>query len=86
MRTFGILWLGSLLMVALFVSALTLAQTRPPVESRSKPVPHRIMSGDDLGFRVEGIDSKGQPVGTLVIRINGEWIEPGFTPTIRSAR
>jgi hypothetical protein len=35
----------------------------------------RVISGSDLGFRVEGIRGGKVPVGTLVVRINGEWVE-----------
>jgi hypothetical protein len=32
------------------------------------------MTGSDVGFRVEGIRG-GTPVGTLVVKVNGEWVE-----------
>ena len=44
-----------------------------------------IVSGDDIGFRVEGLLGD-TPAGTLVIRRNGQWIEaqaapkPGVSP------
>ncbi len=60
------LWLLSLVVVAAFASALTAQVTRTP---------SRVVSGNDLGFRVTGLDSKGKPVGDIVIRINGEWID-----------
>jgi hypothetical protein len=37
------------------------------------PVNPRVLSGADIGFRVEG-HKDGTPVGTLVIRVNGEWM------------
>ncbi len=41
-----------------------------------------IVSGDDIGFRVKGLLG-GTPAGTLVIRRNGQWIEPrGAPPTL----
>jgi hypothetical protein len=40
-------------------------------------VPPTVISGNDIGFRIEG--TRGDtPVGTLVIRVNGEWVEPDF--------
>ena len=43
----------------------------------AQPVPPRVISGDDFGFRVQG--RKGDtPVGTLVVRVNGEWVEVQF--------
>jgi len=36
-----------------------------------------IISGPDVGFRVVG-NRGGRPLGTLVVRINGEWKEVQF--------
>ena len=38
-----------------------------------EPVTPRVLSGPDVGFRVEGLRD-ATPVGTLVVRINGEWV------------
>jgi hypothetical protein len=37
-----------------------------------------VISGSDLGFRVERQERDGTPVGRLVVRINGQWVEAGF--------
>ena len=37
----------------------------------------RVLSGGDIGFRVEAIDKDGKPVGTWVVKVNGEWVEVG---------
>jgi len=35
-----------------------------------------VLSGEDVGFRLEGVDSrKGTVTGTLVVKVNGEWYE-----------
>jgi hypothetical protein len=34
----------------------------------------RIVTGSNIGFRMEGTDSSGKPVGTWVVRIAGEWV------------
>ena len=36
-----------------------------------------VLSGADIGFRVTGM-AGNTPTGRLVIRINGQWIEPKF--------
>jgi hypothetical protein len=60
------------LAVALVVTvtvALAMAQAPQPVQPR-------IVSGSDIGFRVEGTDrATGRPIGTLVVRIDGEWVD-----------
>ena len=63
------MWVVSLVVVAALSAAVT-AQV-----NRQGP---RIVSGADLGFRVEGQEiTTGKPVGVLVIRVNGEWLEVG---------
>jgi hypothetical protein len=69
------LWMLSLVAVAALASALTFAQT-----NRTEP---RILTGSDIGFRIEGSNYKGEPIGTIVIRLDGEWIVPGVAPTVR---
>ncbi|MGE3705503.1 MAG: hypothetical protein AB7I13_09545 [Vicinamibacterales bacterium] len=47
----------------------------------------RIVTGEDIGFRIDGIDPRtGVPTGTLVIRVNGEWMVPGTMPSVRPNR
>ena len=71
------------------VAVLAHAQTRatpvpaprqlPPVAT---PAPElqapAVIAGNDIGFRVES--HKGNtPVGRLVVRINGQWVEAQFS-------
>jgi hypothetical protein len=65
MRQWIALWLASLVAVATFASALTYAQTRRA---------GRIISGEDVGVRLEGADSSGRSTGSLMIRVDGRWI------------
>jgi hypothetical protein len=44
----------------------------------------RVMSGEDLGFRVEGMYGE-QPAGTVVIRVNGKWVEAMLAPVVMGA-
>ena len=59
-------------------AAWTSAQvTRPPSETGIKPmdlVAPQVISGSDLGFRVES-NRDNVPVGRLVVRINGRWVD-----------
>ena len=48
------------------------------------PVTPRVMTGADIGFRVEGIRGGNTPVGTLVVRVNGEWVEADIARVTRS--
>jgi hypothetical protein len=59
--------LGSMFMAA---AAFGYAQTQPG----SKPVPPSVLSGTDIGFRIEG--RKGTSVtGQFVVRIGGQWVD-----------
>ena len=66
-RAWFVVVLASLLSA---VSGAVLAQ--PKAQTLSEPV---VLSGEDLGFRVESYE-RGKPIGTLVVRLNGRWVEP----------
>ena len=47
-----------------------------------KPVFPTVISGDDIGFRMES--QKGsRPTGRLVVRINGQWVEAEFAAGVK---
>ena len=63
----GVIWVASLIGVALTVSAHAQAQAYLPL-----PEP-KVMSGADVGFRVDGLTGE-TPTGTVVVRVNGRWV------------
>jgi hypothetical protein len=63
-----VMWLASLAAVGAW------AQTLPQGEQK-------VISGGDLGFRVER-QERGTPVGKLVVRVNGQWVEAAFAAGI----
>jgi hypothetical protein len=68
MTRLALLWLASLVTVAVVTATITVAQTR-----QTEP---RILSGTDIGFRVDGTDVRtGNPTGTLMLRLDGKWVE-----------
>lgn len=78
-----ILSLGLLCVLSLFVVA---SVVKAQVFELPRPLPEpRIVSGPDLGFRIEG-DQRGTLIGKLVVRVDGKWIEarvaavPGVRP------
>ena len=73
----------ALLCLSLFAVA---AAVKAQVFEMPSPLPEpRIVSGPDFGFRIEA-DQKGTPIGKLVVRVDGKWIEarvaavPGVRP------
>ncbi len=59
-----VLWLASLVAVGVLAQAPS----------------SKVISGSDLGYRVEQTDRNGKPIGTIVVRIDGKWVEAGFAP------
>jgi hypothetical protein len=57
--------------------------TQPPGQTGLKPmdlVAPTVISGPDLGFRVESIEAN-VPVGKLVVRIKGVWVDAQISPS-----
>ena len=55
----------------------------------ARPVPPTVMSGPDVGFRVEAIDGDNTPLGHIVVRVDGKWVEArigGFANTALPVR
>ena len=38
-----------------------------------QPVTPTVLSGPDVGFRIEGMRGS-TPIGTVVVRVNGQWV------------
>ena len=66
------------LALALALGAALLAQAPPPV----RPGDVDVLSGGDIGFRVDYFQGR-QPVGTLVVKVNGQWVEPKSAPAMQ---
>jgi hypothetical protein len=43
----------------------------------------RVLSGSDIGFRIEGIAKDGAPIGAIVVRVDGKWVSPQFQSGMR---
>lgn len=67
--TLAAAWLVSLVAVAAVAQSASVTPLQKPV----------VVSGDDVGFRIEGHQG-ATPVGTLVIRVDGRWVEPKSQP------
>jgi hypothetical protein len=80
MLSLTVLWVLSLFVVASVVKAQVFEAPRPLLEPR-------IVSGPNVGFRIEA-DQNGTPVGKIVVRVDGKWIEAriGALPGVRPVR
>jgi len=68
MRAQRLVWVFVIVLIA-FAAAWSYAQSL-----QVTPVTPTVLSGADFGFRVEG-NRAGTPIGTLVIKMNGQWVE-----------
>ncbi len=59
------------LLLALALTVAVMAQPSKPAQTPEQSV----LTSGDIGFRVERYEG-GRPVGTLVVRVNGRWVEP----------
>ena len=46
----------------------------------------KVISGSDFGFMVERIGRDGVPIGRLVVRVDGKWVDPQVAPAMRMAK
>jgi hypothetical protein len=69
--------------LAAFVVVLLAAAIGGAQPSRG---PQTILSGPDIGFRVDSTDREGRALGRLMVRIDGQWVEAGSAPAVRPVR
>ena len=46
------------------------------------PVTPHVVTGGDIGFRVEGLRGN-TPIGRLVVKVDGNWVEADFGSATR---
>ena len=73
MSTFIVLWVISICAVGIWAYAQAPLPQRPPQSGRDSE-PAAVISGSDIGFRME--NRRGNTaVGRFVVRINGQWLD-----------
>ena len=77
------LWVAPVFVAGMWGHAQTQAPPRQPRPAPGQALPQPdVISGADIGFRVDS--RKGDiPVGRLVVRVNGRWVEPEESVQIR---
>jgi hypothetical protein len=64
------------------VVALAYTVGRAAGQAPLRPLSPTVLSGDDIGFRVEA-EQGGVAVGRLVVRIDGKWVEAELRGGVR---
>ena len=75
MNRLVLFWVASLVVVALATFAFAQGRLTQP----------QMLSGNDIGFRVESVDLGGKAVGTWMVRYKGNWIEVSSQGGLRPA-
>ena len=80
----GLIWVITLVATGLWVHA----QSNPRVIPAPRPSPNdneipTIISGNDIGFRVESWRSDGTPIGRIVVHQEGKWLEVTLSGRVR---
>jgi len=85
-------WRSRLVVAAAWIVSLVCvgwaAQVTPPrfipAPRSASPLPV-VIAGEDLGFRVDG-EVNGVKRGTLVVRVDGQWVEVQFSAKVSPVR
>lgn len=69
-------WMLSVVAVGAIASVFTSAQAPGSMRGQTPLMTEgtTILSGSDIGFRLERTQN-GVPIGTLVVRVDGRWVE-----------
>ena len=71
--------LTTCLVIVLLLGATGMLLARSPQPPAQLPG-LQVLSGTDVGFRLEGTDRSGSPRGTWVVRVNGQWVPTVSVP------
>lgn len=78
-KRFGLRFVVTVMLAA---SILLVSQWGHSQEPQRLPLPGTVLSGNDIGFRLDGV--RGNSVmGTFMVRIDGQWMAISSTPTAR---
>jgi len=81
----GFIWVLTLVATGLWVHA----QGTPRVVPSPRPSPNNdneiptIISGGDIGFRVDSWSKDGTPIGRIVVHQEGKWLEVTLSGRVR---
>ena len=80
----AVVWLLTLVTTGLWARAQNNPRVIPPL--RQSPNDNEIpiiISGNDIGFRVDGWSKDGTPIGRIVVHQEGKWLEVTLSGRVR---
>jgi hypothetical protein len=82
----GFIWIVTLVATGLWVHAQSNPRIVPPLRpsppSSDTQIP-TIISGNDIGFRVDSWSKDGTPIGRIVVHQEGKWLEVTLSGRVR---
>ncbi len=80
----AVIWVGTLVGTGLWAHAQNNPRVVPPPRQspNTTEIP-TIISGNDIGFRVDGWSKDGTPIGRIVVHQEGKWLEVTLSGRLR---
>jgi hypothetical protein len=80
----GVIWVVTLVATGLWAHAQSNPRVLPPPRTPpgSDDIPV-IISGNDIGFRVESWSKDGTPIGRIVVHQEGKWLDVTLSGRVR---
>jgi hypothetical protein len=69
-----VVWIVSMFAAGMWASAQAPLPSPAPRVPGAQTEPPTVISGNDLGFRVEDLRNR-RVLGRFVVRVNGQWLE-----------
>jgi len=85
----GLVWVMTIVATGLWVHAQSSPRVLPPARPAPVPSPNEnneiptIISGNDIGFRVESWRKDGTPIGRIVVHQEGKWLDVTLSGRVR---
>jgi len=80
----AVVWLVTLVATGLWTNAQSNPRVIPsPRQAPDENVIPTIISGADIGFRVEGWSKDGTPIGRIVVHQEGKWLDVTLSGRLR---
>jgi hypothetical protein len=84
----SLIWIRGVVAILVLCTVVAVSRWAVYAQAQTPPqtaIPTTIISGADIGFRVDIRDYRGtgKPHGQWVVRVNGQWVVPDTTTTSR---